>query len=72
MKEKAKRLLAVWATLTDEEIEDAIELINEYQDNPSARKKALVEKILRESYSIRKSTTITFGPIDERCPYCGK
>lgn len=72
MSNTAKRVLAVWASLTPTEREEAIKLINDYQNADDKRKKEIAMESLSESRSIVKSTTMNFGPLGGGCPYCGK
>lgn len=72
MSNTAKRVLAVWASLTPVEREDAIKLVNDYQNADDKRKKEIATESLNESRTIAKSTTMNFGPLGGGCPYCGK
>ncbi len=72
MSNTTKRVLAVWASLTPTEREEAINLINDYQKADDKRKKEIALESLNESRSIVKSTTMNFGPLGGGCPYCGK
>jgi hypothetical protein len=73
MSNNAKRVMAVWVSLTPEERADAVRLINEYQEADEKEK----EKIALESLDlfrsrVKSSTTMNFGPLGGKCPYCGK
>ena len=73
MSDTAKRVLVVWASLTRVEREQAIKLIKEYEDADTNRKKEMALEALNESRLMEKaSTTMNFGPLNGRCPYCGK
>ncbi|HCT7915536.1 hypothetical protein [Pseudomonas xantholysinigenes] len=72
MSEKAKRVLSVWVSLTPEEREEAVKLINEYQNADERKKKEISLESLNESHWFAKSTTMNFGPLGGECPYCGK
>jgi hypothetical protein len=78
MRDTAKRVLVVWASLTRVEREQAIKLIKEYEDADTNRKKEMALEALNESRLMEKastekaSTTMNFGPLNGRCPYCGK
>jgi hypothetical protein len=73
MSNKAKRVLAVWASLTSAERDEAVKLINDYQNADEKRKKEIMLESLNESRSFSKSsTTMNFGPLGGGCPYCGK
>lgn len=73
MSNTAKRVLAVWTSLTPTEREEAIKLINDYQNADENRKKVIALESLNESRSVVKSsTTMNFGPLGGGCPYCGK
>ena len=72
MSDKAKRILAVWTTLSPDEREDAVKLINEYQNADSVRRNEIATESLNESRTLQKSTTVNFGPLGGGCPYCGK
>lgn len=64
--------MAVWASLTTAEREEAVKLINEYQNADEVRKKEIAMESLNESRRLQKSTTMNFGPLGGGCPYCGK
>lgn len=68
MSNTAKRVLAVWSSLTPTEREEALKLINDYENANDKRK----EEIGLESLNESLSTTINFGPLGGGCPYCGK
>ena len=72
MSDKAKRVLAVWTTLSAVERKEAIELINNYERADENRKKEIATESLNESRTLQKSTTVNFGPLGGGCPYCGK
>ena len=72
MSDKAKRVLAVWASLTSEERKEAVKLVNEYQNADEKRQREIGLESLKESRSIVKSATMNFGPLGGGCPYCGK
>ena len=73
MSDKAKRVLTVWSSLTAAEREEAVKLINEYQNADEKRRKEMAMESLSESRSLQKSsTTMNFGPLGGGCPYCGK
>ncbi|MDA8503802.1 hypothetical protein NNO02_15235 [Citrobacter sp. Awk 2] len=72
MSDKAKRVLAIWTSLTEAEREEAVELINEFQNANEKRKEEIAMESFNESASLRKSTTMNFGPLGGGCPYCGK
>ncbi|HCI4281135.1 TPA: hypothetical protein NO555_004486 [Klebsiella variicola subsp. variicola] len=72
MSDKAKRVLAVWSTLTKAERDEAIKLINNFQNSDEKRKEEIALESFNESASLRKSTTMNFGPLGGGCPYCGK
>ncbi len=72
MSNTAKRVLAVWASLTPAEREEAIKLVNDYQNADDKRKKEIATESLNESRTVVKSTTMNFGPLGGGCPYCGK
>ena len=71
MSGNAKRVLAVWSSLTAVERDEAVRLINEYQNSDEKRKKEIAMESLNESRMIRKSNTMNFGPLGGGCPYCG-
>lgn len=60
MSNTAKRVLAVWASLTPAEREDAITLINDYQSADDKRKKEIALESINDSRSIAKSTTMNW------------
>jgi hypothetical protein len=73
MSDKAKRVLTVWSSLTAAEREEAVKLINEYQNADEKRRKEMAMESLSESRALQKSaTTMNFGPLGGGCPYCGK
>lgn len=77
MSDNAKRVMAVWVSLTPAERAEAVQLINEYQNADEKKKKELdLESLLEslnESRSFMKSSpTMNFGPLGGGCPYCGK
>lgn len=72
MSEKAKRVLAVWVSLTPKEREEAINLINEYQNADENKRHEISLEALNESRLVLKSTTMNFGPLGSGCLYCGK
>ncbi|MEH0876574.1 hypothetical protein QM999_18125 [Pectobacterium cacticida] len=72
MSEKAKRVLAVWVSLTQAERNEAVKLINEYQNADEKKRQEISLESLNESRSVVKSTTMNFGPLGGGCPYCGK
>lgn len=72
MGSNAKRVLAVWASLTSDERQEAVEYINEYQNASEDKRRDLGIESLKESRSVSKSTTMNFGPLGDGCPYCGK
>lgn len=69
MSEKAKRVLAVWVSLTPAERDEAVNLINEYQNADEKKRQLISLESLNESRSVVK---INFGPLGGGCPYCGK
>lgn len=72
MSSKAKRVLAVWASLSSDERSEAVKLINEYQNADKKRKDEMTMESLSEGRTFHKSTTMNFGPLSGKCPYCGK
>ncbi|MGE1094701.1 hypothetical protein [Pseudomonas zeae] len=72
MTDKAKRVLAVWASLTQAERDEAVELLNEFQRANVQQKEKIALESLSESYFIKGSPTMNFGPLGGGCVYCGK
>lgn len=73
MSDNAKRVMAVWVSLTPAEMAEAVKLINEYQNADEKKKSAIANESLSESRSlVKSSTTMNFGPLGGGCPYCGK
>ncbi|NKF95637.1 hypothetical protein GO290_02735 [Ralstonia solanacearum] len=72
MSDKAKRVLAVWVSLTDAERAAAVGLINEFQNADKARRDQIALEHLNESRTVQKATTMNFGPLQGGCPYCGR
>jgi len=72
MTDKAKRVLAVWASLTQAERDEAVDLLNEFQRANRSRKEEIAMESLSESYFTKGSTTMNFGPLGGGCVYCGK
>lgn len=60
MREKVKRSVRVFRTLTEEEKREFLEAIKGYEI-----KKALEESVVRDASMI-------MGPLGTTCPYCGK
>ena len=58
--------------MTPAEREEAIKLVNDYQNADDKRKKEIATESLNESRTVVKSTTMNFGPLGGGCPYCGK
>jgi len=72
MSDKAKRVLAVWTTLTPSEREEAVKLINEYQDADKKKQDEIAMESMNESYIVKGSTTMNFGPLGGGCAFCGR
>ncbi len=72
MSDKAKLVLAVWSSLTDAERDEAVKLLNEYQNGDEKRRKELALESINEASTVRKSLSMNFGPLGGGCPYCGK
>lgn len=73
MSDSAKRMMAVWVSLTPAERAEAVQLINAFQNADEEKKKEIALDSLNESRSfVKSSTTMNFGPLGGGCPYCGK
>ncbi|MBK3447549.1 MULTISPECIES: hypothetical protein [Pseudomonadaceae] len=72
MSNNAKRVLAVWTGLTQAERDEAVALLNEYQNANKKRREEIAMASLSESYLVKGSTTMNFGPLGGGCAYCGK
>lgn len=72
MSDKARRVLAVWTSLTQDERDEAVVLLNEYQNAKPKRKDEIAMESLNESYFVKGSTTMNFGPLGGGCAFCGK
>jgi len=72
MSDKAKRVLAVWTSLTQAERDEAVELLNEFQRANKKRKEEIAMESLSESYFVKGSTTMNFGPLGGGCALCGR
>jgi hypothetical protein len=72
MTDKAKRVLAVWTSLTEAEREEAVKLLNEFQEANKQRQEEITMESLSKSYFVKGSTTMNFGPLGGGCAFCGK